>query len=105
MFGVSRSFRNGRVVRWEFIRIYEGRTRLILALDPSHQPPAEFTATVATQDSVVFRKTEHDFPTRITYRPVSRDSLIASISGPGDEGSERYIEFPFRRVSCDPEGR
>lgn len=101
MLGVNRSFQDGRVTRWEFLRIFEGRTRLILASAPSHQPPAEFDATVATADSLVFQNAEHDFPTHITYRRVSPDSLIASISGPRGDGQVRRVEFRFRRASCD----
>jgi hypothetical protein len=100
MFGVSRSFRQGRTVRWEFIRVYEGRNGLVYAVAPSHQPPAEFTAAVATGDSVAFRNPGHDFPTSITYRRAAGDSLVVTVSGPGDDGAPRGFELRFGRRSC-----
>ncbi len=102
MLGVNREFRDGRVYRWESLRIFQGRSRLILAANPSHQPPAQFVARVATTDSVAFHNPEHDFPTEIRYRRVRRDSMTAVVTGPGADGRVRGFEIRFGRVSCDP---
>jgi hypothetical protein len=100
LFGINRSYRAGRVVRWEFLRIYEGRSTLIYAAAPSHQPPAEFRARVMTRDSIIFEKPEHDFPTVLAYRRVSGDSLLVEVSGPGESGETRGFALRFERVAC-----
>jgi hypothetical protein len=74
---------------------------LIYAAAPSHQPPAEFIATVATEHEVVFGFPEHDFPTQIAYRRLSGDSIVVSVTGPGDDGTDQGFDIRFGRVSCD----
>ena len=101
LFGINRSYRAGRAVRWEFLRIYEGRSTLVYAAAPSHQPPAEFTARVVTPDSIIFEKPEHDFPTVLAYRRVSGDSLLVEVSGPGESGETRGFALRFERVACE----
>lgn len=48
-------------------------------------------------DSVSFVNPEHDFPSRIVYRRVGRDSLVASIEGM-IEGTFRRQELPMRKL-------
>lgn len=40
-----------------------------------------FTLTSVTKDQVVFENPAHDFPQKITYTHISKDSLRAEISG------------------------
>jgi hypothetical protein len=50
----------------------------------------------AAGDSVSFVNPDHDFPSRIVYRKVGRDSLIASIEGMID-GTFQRQELPMKR--------
>ena len=77
-----------------------GRTlRLLYEAHPKGQPPATFVARVANEDSVVFEAPEHDFPQRVAYRRVGRDSVLAWVEGTMN-GTARRFEFPYRRVPC-----
>ena len=104
MLGLNRSWRDGRVVRWEFLRIYEGRSGLVYAAAPSHQPPAEFVAAAATSEAVAFRYPEHDFPTEIAYSRVGTDSMVVTVSAPGDDGTPDGFELRFGRIACEGAG-
>jgi hypothetical protein len=104
MLGMARTVRGDSTVSWESTRIYAERfgdgSRLVFAATPSGQPPAEFRATLATGDAVVFENPAHDFPRRVEYRRAGADGLHALIAGPMG-GETRSIEFPYRRASCD----
>lgn len=65
---------------------------------PKENPePTMFRLVDSDSLKSIFENPEHDFPTRIAYRRIPPDSLVATISGPmGD--STREIDFPFRRV-------
>jgi len=43
--------------------------------------PVAFKMTSATANQIVFENPAHDFPTKITYKLVHKDSLVAEISG------------------------
>lgn len=104
MLGLNRSWRDGRAVRWEFLRIYEGRSGLIYAAAPSHQPPAEFVADAASEDAVAFRYPEHDFPTDVEYRRFAPDSMVVTVSGRGGDAPSQGFELRFGRIPCDGSG-
>lgn len=54
--------------------------------------PVAFKMTGATANQLVFENPAHDFPTKITYRLINKDSLVAEISGKqgGKPASEAY---------------
>lgn len=52
-----------------------------------------FTATTIKNNELVFENPEHDFPKKITYKLVNKDSLYAEISGDGKSQG-----FPFKKV-------
>ena len=56
--------------------------------------PVEFKLTSSTADYLVFENPEHDFPKKITYKLVTKDSLYAEISGDGKSQG-----FPFKKVN------
>lgn len=60
-----------------------------------------FTMTEWTDTFVAFENTHHDFPQRITYARVGRDSLYAEISGK-QLGKMKRIGFPYKRVAYLP---
>lgn len=40
-----------------------------------------FKMTIGTQKQLVFENPKHDYPQKITYTQINKDSLVASISG------------------------
>lgn len=59
--------------------------------------PVTFTMTTSSADHFVFENPEHDFPQKITYNRISKDSLVAEISGTY-KGKQRAIKFPMGRI-------
>ena len=55
--------------------------------------PVIFTLNNATDKSMVFENQKNDYPTTITYKQVSSQSIIAKISGiqQGKPSSEQFI--------------
>lgn len=99
LLGFSRTVRRDTVVEYEFLRLYSVGDTLIYEAHPSRQQRTEFRATPPFEPEIVFTNPAHDFPTKIVYRQVGNDSLIARIEGIRG-GQLRTISFPFSRVSC-----
>jgi len=99
MLGMSRTVRDGRLVEYEFLRLFERDGRLVYHATPSRQTPTEFTSTATSDTLAVFENPAHDFPQRIIYRRQGSDSLIARIEGPGPGGT-RGVDFRFARAQC-----
>lgn len=59
--------------------------------------PVIFKMTASSADSFIFENPEHDFPQKITYNRISKDSVAAEISGTY-KGKQRAIKFPMGRV-------
>jgi hypothetical protein len=58
------------------------------------EKPVAFKLTSSTSDYLVFENPEHDFPKKITYKLVNKDSLYAEISG-----NDKSEGFPFKKVN------
>lgn len=99
MVGMSRTVRDGKLVEYEFIRLFESNGRLVYQAMPSRQAPTDFTSTVTSDTLLIFENPAHDFPQRIIYRRQGTDSLTARIEGPGPGGT-RGVDFRFARDAC-----
>jgi hypothetical protein len=107
MFGTSRTIRRDTVIAYEFLRIYARGDTLVYDSQPSGQARTEFVAPPASASDaaagrvveIVFANPAHDFPQRIVYRRVGRDSLAARIEGTMN-GQQRASSFPYKRVAC-----
>jgi len=100
LLGMSRSVRDGKVREYEFLRIDRDSTgKLRYVAQPSGQAEATFMLKSLTEDTVVFENPRHDFPQRILYKRVDKDTLVARIEG-SVEGRARSADFPYRR--CAP---
>lgn len=99
MVGMSRTVRDGKLVEYEFIRLFEREGKLVYQAMPSRQAPAEFTSTAVSDTLMIFENLAHDFPQRIIYRRRGADSLVARIEGPGP-GGPRGVDFRFARDAC-----
>ena len=99
MLGMGRTTNARGLADYELTLIRQDGDRLLYEAHPKGQPPATFVARVANEDSVVFEAPEHDFPQRVAYRRVGRDSVLAWVEGTM-RGTARRFEFPYRRVPC-----
>jgi len=99
MLGAGRTVESDSLIEFEQVRILEREGRLVYAAAPSGQTPAEFTSIAVTDTSVTFENLTHDFPQRILYRRVSRDSLTARIEGMRG-GTLRGVDFAYGRAAC-----
>jgi hypothetical protein len=99
MLGMGRTVSARGLGDYELTLIKQDGDRLLFEAHPKDQPPATFTARVATADSVVFEAPEHDFPQRVGYRRVGADSVHAWVEGTM-QGTTRRVNFPYARVPC-----
>ncbi|KGO78865.1 hypothetical protein Q763_16410 [Flavobacterium beibuense F44-8] len=74
-----------------------GKLNMIITVpNQNDEKPVGFEMTSANDTLLVFENPAHDFPTKITYRKVNKDSLLAEISGL-KEGETVSQKFPFKR--------
>ena len=99
MLGMGRTTNARGLADYELTLIRQDGARLLYEAHPKGQPSATFVARAANEDSVVFEAPEHDFPQRVAYRRVGRDSVLAWVEGTMN-GATRRFEFPYRRVPC-----
>ena len=99
MLGAGRTTRGDTVVEYEQLRIEARGDTVTYHARPSGQQPAEFRLTSIGEGAVTFENPAHDFPQRITYRAVGRDSLVARVEGT-TAGRTRGIDFPYARTAC-----
>ena len=106
MMGMSRTVVGDSAREYEQLRIERRATGIAYVAFPSGQSEAAFLATEFTDSMWVFNNPTHDFPQQISYRRVSKDSVIARIEGV-NRGQPRAINFPMRRMRrmrCGDEG-
>lgn len=105
MLGVSRTVKGGKTVEYEFISIHaEPDGRILYTARPSGQKQVSFAASSIGPTSVTFENPDHDFPQRIIYEARPNGGLVARIEGVRG-GQLSHVDFPMRRVPCDPELR
>ena len=59
--------------------------------------PVKFILTSFHSSQLIFENSKHDFPQKISYTLISKDSLLAEISGTVD-GKRFSQKFPMARV-------
>lgn len=59
--------------------------------------PVRFRLTHHSDSAFTFENPQHDFPQRIIYRFVTKDSIVARIEG-DVEGAQQSAEFSMRRM-------
>jgi hypothetical protein len=99
MLGMSRTVANNTVREFEHLRIFTAGDTLVYASTPSRQQYTEFRSKTITADEIVFENPTHDFPQRIGYKRISRDSIHAYIEGNAN-GTPRRVNFPYARATC-----
>ena len=55
--------------------------------------PVAFNLTISTEKQLVFENLKHDYPQKISYSQISKDSIVAEISGiqQGKPSTEKYL--------------
>lgn len=56
-----------------------------------------FKLTQATQKQLIFENPKHDYPQKIVYRQITKDSLVAEISGM-QQGKPSSEQYPMKRT-------
>ncbi|AYL93917.1 DUF6265 family protein [Mucilaginibacter celer] len=98
--GRSYSLAGTDTVSSEHIRIEQHAGKLYYIPTVKNQNDGKavtFTLTSSTGKQLVFENPEHDFPQKITYTQINKDSFVAEISG-NRKGKFKAIPFPMKRV-------
>ena len=97
MYAVARSFQNGRLTGFEFLRIEAEDGNWFYRAQPGGQSATDFALTDSADERIVFSNPDHDFPQRIEYwRDAS--GLHAAVSAL--DPAEGRQQFDFRPGSC-----
>jgi hypothetical protein len=80
----------------EHVRLVEANGKLayiVTVPGQNKELPVSFEMTSATDNQITFENPKHDFPNKIIYNLVEKDSLIAEISGlkNGKPNTERFV--------------
>lgn len=99
---IGRSFnlRNNDTVSSEWIRLEQQGDSVYYIPNVKNQNKGEvvkFVMTTATDRELIFENPAHDFPQKITYQLVNKDSINAEISG-GSNGEWIVEKFPMHRI-------
>ncbi len=94
--GIGRTFRQNRVVFFEYLRIEARPDGLYYVAQLRGNPPIAFKMTKIDDSSVTFENPAHDNPKIITYRLEGRDTLIAELQG-DEKGKPAAQRFTFQR--------
>jgi hypothetical protein len=94
--GESYFINNNDTLFAETVRLEQRKNDLFYIVSVPNQneeQPVAFKLTSSTVDYLVFENPEHNFPKKITYKLVTKDSLYAEISGDGKSQG-----FPFTKT-------
>ena len=98
--GMTRYTRNGVATGYEFYTIAWEDSTVVLTPRLEGQAPVPFRLASMDARSATWENPAHDFPTRILYRRVGADTLVARIEGPGPGGATASEEWRMARVGC-----
>ena len=99
--GMTRYTRHGVATGYEFATIAWKDSAIVLTPRPEGQQPVPFRLTRMERSSAMWENPAHDFPTRIAYRRVPGDTLVARVEGPGEGGATVSEEWRMARVRCE----
>jgi hypothetical protein len=93
--GESFFIKNKDTLHFETIILQQKGAELIYSATVKGQnndKPVPFKITSETEKQLVFENPKHDYPQKITYTQIKKDSLVASISGVqlGKPSSEKF---------------
>ena len=100
MEGNSDFVKGDSVIPFETIKIYKTDTSFYYeakAAGQNNELPVGFRITTISDSAFAAENPEHDFPKRITYRLITKDSIHAFIDG-GLSMPEKKSDFYYSRV-------
>ena len=100
MEGRSDFIKGDTITPFETIKLYKKDTSFYYeakAAGQNNELPVGFKITSFSDTSFVAENPEHDFPKRITYNLINKDSIHAFIDG-GKEMSDKRSDFYYSRV-------
>ena len=100
MLGGSRTVSAGQTRAFEHLRLRRDGEAFVYTAIPSGQKETEFRSTSISDTMFVVENPAHDFPTKISYRRVTADSVVAVVQGPGPNGM-RGFAMGYGRVKCE----
>lgn len=99
MLGMSRASVGSELREFEFVMLKAVGSTLEYRVQAGTQPEVVFRARNPTAKEVVFENPEHDYPKRVGYRLVTRDSIEAWIDD-GEGNTGKRLDYPYHRVDC-----
>jgi len=99
MIGTSRSYRDGKMTAYEFLRIIEKEGEIFYVAIPSGQKETFFKLTSQGAGEAVFENPAHDFPQRLAYKRSGENGLIARAEAKQD-GQVRGFDVVYERIEC-----
>ena len=62
----------------------------------NNDQPVSFKMTKQTADEMVFENPKHDYPQKIIYKQIAKDSMVATISGI-QQGKPSSDSYPMKK--------
>ena len=95
-YGQSGVVKSNDTLHFETITLQQNReelTYLTTILGENNDKPISFVLTETTENQLIFENPTHDYPQKISYNHVSKDSLVTETSGvqSGKPSSEKYL--------------
>lgn len=93
------TYKNEKIVSQEemLIKMIDGVLHYIVTVKNHNENQAiPFRLSSTTKNSMIFENLEHDFPQKIEYSLVNKDSIYAVVSATSNE-KVRKLEFHFSR--------
>ena len=100
MHGRSDIIKGDSVIPFETVEIFKRDSSFfyeVKAAGQNNEQPVAFRMTSFSDSGFVAENPQHDFPKRITYRLVNKDSIHASIDG-GLQMPDKKADFFYSRV-------
>lgn len=85
----------------ETVQLEEANGKLAFTVtvpNQNNEKPVRFEATSFTKSQIVFENPKHDFPNKIVYNRVGKDSLVAQIYGT-QKGKPATEKFKMKKVN------
>lgn len=80
----------------ELVERHDSLLYIVSVRDQNKEKPVTFYQTQSTEKQVVFENPKHDFPNKIEYKQINKDSIVGIIYG-SDKGKPISQEFPMKR--------
>lgn len=99
MEGKSDFIKGDSVIPFETIKIFKQDTSFIYeakAAGQNNELPVQFRLSSFSDSGFVAENPSHDFPKRITYRLINKDSLHAFIDG-GSQQADKRADFYYSK--------